>query len=204
MISYLLSITTILLSVIMKAPQIIRIYNQKQTGGINLTSLLLDLINLSTTTCYNYTNNYSLMAYMEYPIILFQQYLLIGIVLYYNNRLNLKVFILSVLYIGIFSAFVCKLLPSSILTILVPFGTPISLSSKCLQLYTIMKFKNADSISLTSWFISAYTNGARIYTISMDSADKIMLTNFCLNTSLSTSILLASVYYKQTSAKHIS
>jgi len=56
---------------------------------------------------------------MEYPIILFQQYLLIGIVLYYNNRLNLKVFILSVLYIGIFSAFVCKLLPSSILTILV-------------------------------------------------------------------------------------
>jgi len=44
MISYLLSITTILLSVIMKAPQIIRIYNQKQTGGINLTSLLLDLI----------------------------------------------------------------------------------------------------------------------------------------------------------------
>lgn len=44
MISYLLSITTIILSVIMKAPQIIRIYNQKQTGGINLTSLLLDLI----------------------------------------------------------------------------------------------------------------------------------------------------------------
>lgn len=74
---------------------------------------------LSTTTCYNYTNNYSLMAYMEYPIILFQQYLLIGIVLYYNNRLNLKVLILSVLYVGIFSAFVCKLLPSSILTILV-------------------------------------------------------------------------------------
>lgn len=42
-----------------------------------------------------------------------------------------------------------------------PFGTPISLSSKCLQLYTIMKFKNADSLSLTSWFISAYTNGGK-------------------------------------------
>lgn len=24
-----------------------------------------------------------------------------------------------------------------------------------------MKFKNADSISLTSWFISAYTNGGK-------------------------------------------
>lgn len=44
MISDLLSVTTILLSVIMKAPQIIRIYNQKQTVGISLTSLLLDLV----------------------------------------------------------------------------------------------------------------------------------------------------------------
>lgn len=44
MISDLLSVTTILLSVIMKAPQIIRIYNQKQTAGISLTSLLLDLV----------------------------------------------------------------------------------------------------------------------------------------------------------------
>jgi len=204
MISNILSVTTILLSVIMKAPQIIRIYNQKQTGGISLTSLLLDLINLSTTTCYNYTNNYSLMSYMEYPIILLQQYILIGIVLFYNNRLNVKVLILSVLYIGLLTAFVCELLPSSILTILVPFGTPVSLSSKCLQLYTIMKFKNADSISLTTWFISAYTNGARIYTILMDSADKMLLVNFCFNTSLSTSILLASVYYKQTSIKRLS
>ncbi|VVC39384.1 Hypothetical protein CINCED_3A023554 [Cinara cedri] len=190
----------------MKAPQIIRIYNQKQTGGISLTSLLLDLINLSTTTCYNYTNNYSLMSYLEYPIILIQQYILIGTVLFYNNRLNVQVLILSALYIGIFTAFVYGLIPSSILTILVPFGTPISLSSKGLQLYTIMKFKNADSISLTTWLISAYTNGARIYTIMMDSADKMLLTNFCLNTSLSTSIVLASVYYKQkqTSSKYIS
>lgn len=44
MISNILSVTTILLSVIMKVPQIIQIYNQKQTGSISLTSLLLDLI----------------------------------------------------------------------------------------------------------------------------------------------------------------
>ncbi|XP_025418378.1 uncharacterized protein LOC112689082 [Sipha flava] len=201
MISNLLSITTIILSVIMKAPQIIRIYNQKQTGGINLTSLLLDVINLSTTTCYNYINNYSLMSYMEYPIILFQQYILIGTVLFYNKYLNVKVLILSAMYIGLYSAFIFELLPSTILTILIPLGTPISLSSKCLQLYTIVKFKNADSISLTTWSISAYTNGARIYTILMDSVDKMLLTNFCLNATLSTSILLTSIYYKQTSTK---
>lgn len=74
---------------------------------------------LSTTTCYNYTNNYSLMSYMEYPIILFQQYILIGTVLFYNNRLNVKILILSILYIGLFTAFACELLPSAILTILV-------------------------------------------------------------------------------------
>lgn len=44
---------------------------------------------------------------------------------------------------------------------------------------------------------------ARIYTILMDSGDKMLLTNFCLNTSLSISILFASVYFKQTSIKRI-
>ncbi|KAL5245289.1 hypothetical protein ACI65C_012699 [Semiaphis heraclei] len=137
----------------MKAPQIIRIYNQKQTGGINLTSLLLDLIKFNTLE---------------------------------ENFQIIKLAIIACLY--------CYIDHFTF----IPFGTPISLSSKCLQLFTILKFKNADSISLTSWFISAYTNGARIYTISMDSADKIMLTNFCLNTSLSTSILLAKTLEYET------
>lgn len=35
----------------------------------------------------------------------------------------------------------------------------------------------------------------------MDSVDKMLLTNFSLNATLSTSILLTSIYYKQTSAK---
>lgn len=81
-------------------------------------SLLL-IFSLSTTTCYNYTNNYSLMSYLEYPIILFQQYILIGTVLFYNNRLNSMVLILSIFYIGLFSAFVGGILPSTILTFLV-------------------------------------------------------------------------------------
>ncbi|XP_050541952.1 mannose-P-dolichol utilization defect 1 protein homolog [Daktulosphaira vitifoliae] len=199
----LLSITTIILSVIMKAPQIIQIYKQKQAGSISISSLFLDLINLSTTACYNYVNGYSLISYMEYPIILFQQYILIGIVLFYNKSLNYRILVLSVLYLGLYCAFLKGILPSIVLTVLVPLGTPISLSSKCLQLSTIIKFKNADSISLITWSISAYTNAARIFTIFMDSADKMLLVNFSLNTALSTSILFASFYYKKRSYKFL-
>lgn len=56
---------------------------------------------------------------MEYPIILFQQYIFIGTVLFYNNRLNFKVLILSILYIGFFTSFIYGILPSMLLTILV-------------------------------------------------------------------------------------
>lgn len=59
------------------------------------------------------------MSYLEYPIILFQQYVLIGTVLFYNNRLNATALVLSALYIALFSAFIYEILPSVLLTFLV-------------------------------------------------------------------------------------
>lgn len=42
--------------------------------------------------------------------------------------------------------------------LLQPFCTPVSLSSKGIQLWEILKTKNTDSVSVTTWIISAFTN----------------------------------------------
>lgn len=37
---------------------------------------------------YNYTYSYSILSYLEYPILLVQEYILVALVLKYKNMLN--------------------------------------------------------------------------------------------------------------------
>ncbi|GLH14552.1 uncharacterized protein GBIM_18927, partial [Gryllus bimaculatus] len=78
-----------------------------------------------------------------------------------------------------------------------PLCTPVSASSKIVQLLEILRSKNSSSVSVLTWFLSAFTNMTRIYTIYMDSADVTLLANFTISTFLSTSIMLAAIYFKK-------
>lgn len=72
-----------------------------------------------------------------------------------------------------------------------------SATSKILQFMEIIRSKDSSSISEITWFISAFTNATRIYTIMLDSADPMLLTNFIVSTALSSAVLGAVVYYKK-------
>ncbi|CAB3388822.1 Hypothetical predicted protein, partial [Cloeon dipterum] len=147
-------------------------------------------------TCYNYCNGYSLMSYMEYPIILVQELVLIFLVLKYKNLVNTTSIAGFGVYLAVLAAFGLKIVPTVILSILAPLCTPISASSKIVQLVALIRSKDSESISVLTWFLSAFTNFSRIFTIYLDSADLTLLTNFAISTFLSTSMMLATIYYK--------
>ncbi|XP_011495347.1 PREDICTED: PQ-loop repeat-containing protein 3 [Ceratosolen solmsi marchali] len=191
-----LSIATIGMCFVLKFPQIFKLLKNRSTTGISFKSLVLELISYSITTCYNYTNDYSLLSYLEYPIILLQEYILIYLVLNYMNLMNLQLLVASSAYFAIFIGLLTECLPKTILTFVMPMCTPISASSKVIQLMTIIRAKKADSVSPTTWAISTLSNLTRIFTIWMDSADMLLLGNFIISTALSASIMLAALYYK--------
>ena len=74
--------------------------------------------------------------------------------------------------------------------------TPISVSSKIVQLLAICRAKNADTVSPITWFISAFTNLTRVFTIWMDSADILLLGNFTISVILSSSIMFTAIHYR--------
>ncbi|XP_067009317.1 solute carrier family 66 member 3 [Anabrus simplex] len=191
-----LSIITITLCLVLKIPQILNVYKVKSSKGLNLYGLLLELTSYSIMACYNYCNGYALLSYMEYPIILVQEIILIYLVLAYSELLNMFSFGCFGIYVGIVGSFVMGLLPKSILAILAPMCTPVSASSKVVQLIEILRTKNAASVSLLTWFLSAFTNLTRVFTIYMDSADVTLLTNFTISVILSSSVLVAAFIYK--------
>ncbi|KAF5300972.1 hypothetical protein FQR65_LT09016 [Abscondita terminalis] len=145
---------------------------------------------------YNYRNAYALLTYLEYPIIIIQELILILCVLHYKNQLGLLTVAGAGLYFAMLTAFLSGAVPREMLTFLVPLCTPIGASSKVVQLVTIIRAKNSECISILTWFISAFTNFTRIFTIYVDSADFTLLLNFIVNVTLSSSLMFAAYYYK--------
>ncbi|XP_026849328.1 uncharacterized protein LOC113566710 [Drosophila persimilis] len=123
-------------------------------------------------------------SYMEYPVLLLQEYVLIYYAFKYQDLLGKKTQIVAIAYVIIASLIYLKLFPIIILTFLVPIGA----TSKVLQLLAILRTKDASSVSRTTWALSAFTNMTRIYTVYVQSHDWMLLSNFLISTFLSASI----------------
>ncbi|XP_077301953.1 solute carrier family 66 member 3 [Arctopsyche grandis] len=193
-----LSLITIASCLVLKVPQIMKVKELKSAAGVNLQGLLLELFSYSTTFLYNYCNSYSLLSYMEYPIILLQEIVLIYYVLLYSKKIEkFSTQMYGLVYFGIMALFLVDILSPKILSFLLPFTTPISASSKMIFLYEIYHTKNSEAVSLLTWLLSAFTNLTRIFTVAVDSGDINLLANFTISTALSVSILLSAWFYKK-------
>lgn len=151
--------------------------------GISLLALYLELFSYTTMMSYNYYSRYAILSYLEYPMLLMQEYVLVFLVLKYNGMLNQHTYVIAGAYFCVFSLILSRLLPSFLFTMLVvsirsyrqmtircvvvnnfenfcrqPFCTPIGATSKILQLVEIVRRKDSSSVSLTTWFLSAFTN----------------------------------------------
>ncbi|XP_058066651.1 solute carrier family 66 member 3 [Anopheles bellator] len=196
-IADLLSIVTIASCLISKVPQIQTVRQLQSATGLSVNGLLMELCSYTVTMLYNYTNGYAFLSYLEYPILLVQEYVLVYFVLKYQSLLGQRAYMWSGIYCGVFVGFATGLIPSSVLMMLVPFTTPVGATSKVMQLIAILRSKDSQSVSLITWGISAFTNSTRIYTIMLDSGDKMLLSNFGISTFLSSAVLLAAWYYKK-------
>ncbi|XP_015123205.1 PQ-loop repeat-containing protein 3 [Diachasma alloeum] len=201
-IANIFSIITIFVCFILKIPQIWYLMAIKSAVGIPLLGLMLELTSYTVMTSYNYTNGYALLTYLEYPVILAQEFLLIYLVLKYRNQVNnIKSIFFAICYFVLSTCILIQVVPKYVLTILAPMCTPISASSKLVQLLAIVRAKNADSVSLLTWFISAFTNTTRIFTIWVDSGDILLLGNCIISSLLSSSIMFSALYYKSRSKR---
>lgn len=65
--------------------------------------------------CYNYVNEYALLSYMEYPIIIVQEYILIYLVLKYKDLFNTRTYIWTCLYFATTLGFILRVIPKNVL-----------------------------------------------------------------------------------------
>ncbi|KAH8286956.1 hypothetical protein KR018_012290 [Drosophila ironensis] len=200
-IADLLSLITVSSCLVIKVPQINTIRANQSSKGISVLGLCLELFSYTVMLSYNYTSGYDFLSYMEYPVLLLQEYALIFYAFKYQDLLGTKTQVVAVLYAIVVTLVYLKLFPIIILTFLVPFCTPIGATSKVLQLLAILRSKDASSVSRTTWALSAFTNMTRIYTVFFQSHDWMLLSNFLISTFLSASVFAAACVYKKKKPK---
>ncbi|KOB68315.1 PQ loop repeat-containing protein 3 [Operophtera brumata] len=158
---------------------------------------MLTIMSFTIMTLYNYLNNYGLMSYMEYPIILLQVYVMMYFVLKYKGMLDTPIApLMTVIYFAGIAGFLMEILHKDILSYLVPLCTPLSGFAKVTYIYGIIKTGNAENVSLVTWIISMLTNVSRVFTVYVDSADPKLLFNFFVSTILSSGVLGTAIFYQ--------
>ncbi|XP_026315473.1 PQ-loop repeat-containing protein 3 isoform X2 [Hyposmocoma kahamanoa] len=192
---------TILSCLFLKVPQIMNIKAKHSTEGIYIEAMLMEIVGFTIMTLYNYTNHYGVLTYLEYPIILFQIFVMLYYTLLYKRMINLYIVPLAaMLYVAIVLSFIMEVLPSEILSYLVPLCTPLSGFAKVTYIYGIVKIANADNVSLATWVISIATNLCRLFTVYVDSSDIRLMFNFFVSAILSFGVLFTAMYYQQFAA----
>uniref|UniRef100_A0A8C6V0X2 Solute carrier family 66 member 3 n=1 Tax=Neogobius melanostomus TaxID=47308 RepID=A0A8C6V0X2_9GOBI len=185
--------STLFVCMVLKFPQIFVLMRAKTSAGVSLNSLLLELVGYIVFVTYQNYYDYPLPTYLEYPILIAQDVILLLLILQYNGCLRQSL-IYTFLFVGGWRLLtVDKLIMDTAMSLC----TLISAASKFAQLQCLWKSKDAGQVSALTWALAVYTCTARIYTSAVTTGDMLVLVRFIVMTLLNMWVLLTIMYYQR-------
>ncbi|XP_078301112.1 solute carrier family 66 member 3 isoform X6 [Panthera onca] len=181
----------------LKLPQISAVLAARSARGISLPSLLLELAGFLVFLRYQCYYEYPLLTYLEYPILIAQDVLLLLCAFHFNG--NVKG---AAPYMAVFVAswFVLPL-QKWIIDLAMNLSTFISVASKFAQLQYLWKTRDSGTVSSLTWSLAAYTCATRIITTIMTTGDLTILTRFVIMLALNVWVTTTVLRYRKTAVK---
>ncbi|XP_023690448.1 solute carrier family 66 member 3 [Paramormyrops kingsleyae] len=191
------NLSTLLVCMVLKFPQMFALMQSKSSEGVSLQSLILELIGFIVFNTYQVYYEYPLPTYLEYPILIAQDAILLLLILHYNGTLKQSLFYAS-LFTG---GWQLLTLEKWIIDWAMSLCTFISAASKMTQLRCLWSSKDSGQVSALTWGLATYTCLARIYTTAVTSADTQVLVRFVVMTILNGWVTAAVLYYRRRRTK---
>ncbi|KAM6912786.1 solute carrier family 66 member 3 [Xenentodon cancila] len=185
--------STLFACMVLKFPQIFVLMRAKSTTGVSLNSLLLELIGFIVFVTYQMYYDYPPPTYLEYPILIAQDVVLLLLILHYNNSLRRSV-IYALLLVGGWRLLTVE---RWIIDLAMSLCTFISAASKFTQLQCLWRSKDAGQVSALTWAMATFTCIARIYTTIETTGDMQVLVRFVAMTLLNLWVLLTVIHYQR-------
>ncbi|KAM9195519.1 solute carrier family 66 member 3 isoform 1-T1 [Mergus octosetaceus] len=145
---------------VLKLPQLAAVLAAGSARGVSLGSLLLELAGFLMFLRYQIYYGYPLQTYLEYPILVAQDAVLLLFVLRFNGNMKR-----ALLYAAMFwGGWYLLTLRKWIIDLAMNLCTLISAASKLAQLRCLWQTKDSGQVSALTWSMSAYTCATRIFT----------------------------------------
>ncbi|XP_005191159.1 mannose-P-dolichol utilization defect 1 protein homolog [Musca domestica] len=181
-------------SLLVKVPQVLKIFNNKSGEGINLFSVLLDLTAITVHMSYSYVSGFPFSAWGDNTFLAFQTAAIAAMVLFYGGA-KAKSLIFCVIY-GLLVYVLCSgLLPFKILVTIQSLNIPILLTGKLSQAVTNYKNGSTGQLSAATAFLLFAGSLARIFTSIQETGDNMMIMTFCASSFANGVIVAQMLYY---------
>lgn len=191
-LSKALGIALIIGSILVKLPQIIKIYANRSGEGINLISVSLDLTAITIYSSYSFVKAFPFSAWGDSALLAIQTCIVAFLVLYYEGK-TLPAIAYVLLYSGI-CIIMSNLVSIKVLWILQAFNIPILLLGKLSQAYTNYKNGHTGQLSAITWFMLFFGSLARIFTSIQETGDTMTITTF-IASAFANAVLVAQILY---------
>ncbi|XP_021571938.1 PQ-loop repeat-containing protein 3 [Carlito syrichta] len=140
---------------------------------------------------------YPLLTYLEYPILIAQDVILLLCVFHFNGNVKQATPYIAVLG----SSWFVLTLQKWIIDLAMNLCTLISAASKFAQLQCLWKAGDAGAVSALTWGLSSYTCATRIITTLMTTSDFTILTRFVIMLALNIWVTATVLRYRKTVLK---
>ncbi|XP_042789602.1 solute carrier family 66 member 3 isoform X2 [Panthera leo] len=166
-----------------------------QKSGVDaLTQYLKIFLVFLRYQCYY---EYPLLTYLEYPILIAQDVLLLLCAFHFNGNVKGAAPYMAVC---VASWFVLPL-QKWIIDLAMNLSTFISVASKFAQLQYLWKTRDSGTVSALTWSLAAYTCATRIITTIMTTGDLTILTRFVIMLALNVWVTTTVLRYRKTAVK---
>ncbi|XP_031540639.1 solute carrier family 66 member 3 [Vicugna pacos] len=181
----------------LKLPQISAVLGARSARGISLPSLLLELGGFLVFLRYQWYYEYPLLTYLEYPILIAQDLILLLCVFHFNGDVKR-----AAPYIALYvSSWFILTLQKWILDLAMNLCTFISAASKFAQLQYLWKTRDSGAVSALTWGLASYTSATRIITTLMTTNDLTILLRFLIMLALNMWVTATVLRYRKTAVK---
>lgn len=189
--------STLLVCMVLKFPQILAVVSAHSARGLSLNSLLLELTGFLVFLRYQNYYDYPIETYLEYPILIAQDVILLLLICHYSSSLKH-----AVPYLAVFAAgWHLLALQKWIIDLAMTCCTFISAASKFVQLQCLWQTKDSGQVSALTWSMACYTCATRIFTTLMTTKDMMVLARFIIMLLLNLWVIVTVLSYRRTSKK---
>jgi len=192
-LSRFLGLGIVLGSVLVKVPQILKIWQGRSGAGISLFSCFLEIIGLSSTVAYSYANKFHFSAWGDACFVSAQTVIITFLVLWYSEHTT-GAFVFLLVYFPTL-AILCLATPLHILAFLQACNIPIVVAARAIQAWQNYQNQSTGQLSFVTCFLLFAGCLARIFTSIQETGDRLVILTYIVATAMNGLIFFQVLIY---------